>query len=92
MFLLITSNKQLSLIELATGTGKSVMLALMAQYFNTILGKKVLVLVPSEVLKLDQTCCYCTNYSKAEAQLYESDVPAIYYSTFEDVLSDGRIP
>jgi superfamily II DNA or RNA helicase len=41
---------------------------------------------------LDQTRCYCPKYCKAEAQLYESDAPAIYYATFENVLTDGRIP
>jgi len=32
MFLVITSDKQLTLIELGTGIGKSVMLALMAHW------------------------------------------------------------
>jgi predicted O-methyltransferase YrrM len=53
MFLMLTLNKELTLIELGTGIGKSIMLALMAQYLCTIMGKKVLILVPSEVLKLD---------------------------------------
>ena len=67
------------------------MLALMAQYL-CIMGKKVLILVPSEVLKLDQTRCYCPNYCRVEADLYDSDVPAIYYSTFEEVLAVGVPP
>jgi ERCC4-related helicase len=53
MFLMITSNKKLTLIELATGVGKSVMFALLAQYLCKKTGKKVLVLVPSEILALD---------------------------------------
>jgi len=52
---MLNSDKQLTLIELATGIGKGVMMALMAQYLCTVINKKVLVLVPSEVLKLDQT-------------------------------------
>lgn len=53
MYLLLNSTKKLTLIELATGTGKSIMLALIAQYLNIIHNKKVLVLVPSVVLELD---------------------------------------
>jgi hypothetical protein len=48
--------------------------------------------VPSEVLKLDQTRCYCPTYYKAEAEVYDSSSPAVYYKTFEEVLADGRIP
>jgi len=47
MYLLLNSGKQLSLAELATGIGKSVMLALLAQYLCLVLGKKLLVVVPS---------------------------------------------
>jgi hypothetical protein len=27
-----------------------------------------------------------------EAELYDSDAPAIYYSTFEEVLNTGKVP
>lgn len=50
------------------------------------------MLVPSEVLKLDQTRCYCPYYCKAEAQLYDSATSAVYYSEFATVLRDGRVP
>lgn len=52
MCLLHNSTKQLTLLERGTGTGKSVELALLAHYFFHA-GNKVLVLVPSGVLKLD---------------------------------------
>jgi superfamily II DNA or RNA helicase len=91
MYLSLSSINKLTLGERATGTGKSAELALMARYLE-ILENKVLVLVPSEVLKLDQTRCYCTNYCKVEANLYDSSAPAIYYKTFDEVLADGRIP
>lgn len=68
------------------------MLALLAQYVATILGRKALVLVPSEVLKLDQTRCYCPAYCRAEAEVYDSSASAVYYKTFEEVLADGRVP
>ena len=68
------------------------MLALAARYINTILKCKVLLLVPSEVLKLDQIRLYCPSISKIEANLYDSNVPSIYYQTFDEVLTDGRIP
>jgi superfamily II DNA or RNA helicase len=50
MFLLLTSNKQAILIQLATGFGKSLMLALMAQWINTFHNKKVIIVVPSAFL------------------------------------------
>jgi superfamily II DNA or RNA helicase len=53
MYLFITTVNKLILAELATGTGKSLMIALIALYLKIFLNKKVLVLVPSEVLKLD---------------------------------------
>ncbi len=50
MFLLITSTKLRSLIQLVTGFGKSMMFGLMARYLNIIYGKKTVVVVPTEVL------------------------------------------
>jgi hypothetical protein len=55
------------------------------------MGKKVLVLVPSEVLKLDQTRCYYPSYCRVEANLYSSDNPAVYFQVFEEVLAAGRV-
>lgn len=68
------------------------MLSLLAQYIVSTLGRKALVLVPSEVLKLDQIRLYCPSVSRVEANLYDSSAPAIYYKTFDEVLADGRIP
>lgn len=81
----------MTLGERGTGTGKSLQLALLAHYFFQS-GNKILVIVPSGVLKLDQTRLYCPIASKIEADLYESSAPAIYYKTFDEVLTDGRVP
>lgn len=53
MHLSLNSTKQLILSERPTGTGKSLEIALMALYTADVLGNKALILVPSEVLKLD---------------------------------------
>jgi len=50
MFLFLTSNKQSTLVQLATGFGKSLMLALIAQWINTFQNKKVIIVVPSAFL------------------------------------------
>jgi len=50
MFLLITSTKARSIIQLATGFGKSLMFGLMSRYLNIFHGKKMAVVVPNEVL------------------------------------------
>ena len=53
MFLMICSQTHHStLIQLATGAGKSLMLGLLAQYLNMTTGKKVIVLVPTPFLQL----------------------------------------
>jgi len=50
MFLLITSTKARSLIQLVTGFGKSLMFGLMSRYLNIFHGKKMAVVVPNDVL------------------------------------------
>ena len=54
MFLLVCSSQtnHSTLIQLATGAGKSLMLGLLAQYLNKTTGKKVIVLVPTPFLQL----------------------------------------
>ena len=47
MFLLLTSAKSRSLIQLVTSFGKSCMFGLIASYLNLIKGKKVVVIVPN---------------------------------------------
>ena len=48
--LLLLSQKHTTLVQLATGEGKSMMLAILAQYLNLTTRKKVIVLVPSAFL------------------------------------------
>ena len=68
------------------------MLSIMAKYFHKTTGKKVLVLVPSEVLKLDQTRLYCPDACRAATSLYDPKAPSeIWYSTFERVLCNGTL-
>ncbi len=68
------------------------MLALIAQYLNKIYNRKVLVLVPSVVLELDQTRCYCPNASQAAASLYDANAqPEVFYSSFGDILAGGQL-
>ncbi len=50
MFLLLTSTKSISLIQLVTGFGKSMMFGLMARYLELFYNKKMVVVVPNEVL------------------------------------------
>ena len=50
MFLLLTSTKSRTLIQLVTAFGKSMMFGLMARYLNLFYGKKMVVVVPNEVL------------------------------------------
>lgn len=50
MGLLLKSQHHTTLVQLATGFGKSLMLALLAKYLNKTTGKKVIILVPSAFL------------------------------------------
>jgi superfamily II DNA or RNA helicase len=50
MGLLLKSQHHTTLVQLATGFGKSLMLALLAKYLNKITGKKVIVVIPSAFL------------------------------------------
>jgi ERCC4-related helicase len=50
MGLLLKSQSHTTLVQLATGFGKSLMLALLGKYFNKTTGKKVIILVPSVFL------------------------------------------
>jgi hypothetical protein len=50
MFLLLNSPHSRSLMQLVTGFGKSYMFGLMARYLNLFHNKKVVVVVPNEVL------------------------------------------
>jgi Rad3-related DNA helicase len=49
MFLCVQSKAKINLVQLPTGTGKSLMLGLLARHYH-LQGKKVAVVVPNEVL------------------------------------------
>jgi superfamily II DNA or RNA helicase len=48
--MMLTSTHQRTIMQLPTGTGKSLMFGLMSRYINIIQGKKTVVAVPNEVL------------------------------------------
>ena len=48
--LLLLSKTHTTLMQLATGAGKSLMLGILAQYLNLATGKKVIVVVPTSFL------------------------------------------
>lgn len=50
--LFLNSQKHTSLIQLATGFGKSLSLAILAQYLNRTTKKKIIVIVPTPFLQL----------------------------------------
>jgi ERCC4-related helicase len=50
MGLLLKSQSHTTLVQLSTGFGKSLMLALLGKYLNKTTGKKVIILVPSAFL------------------------------------------
>jgi superfamily II DNA or RNA helicase len=50
IYQLFTSKKQLTLIELATGFGKSLMLSLLARCLDLSCSNKIVVVVPNEAL------------------------------------------
>lgn len=50
--LLLLSARQTTLVQLATGFGKSMLLGILAMYLNKTTGKKVLVVVPTTFLHL----------------------------------------
>ena len=64
MGLLLKSQHHTTLTQLATGFGKSLMLALLAKYINKTTGKKVIILVPSTFLHAYQQYFYCPSASK----------------------------
>ena len=63
MGLLLKSQHHTTLTQLATGFGKSLMLALLAKYINKTTGKKVIILVPSAFLHAYQQYFYCPSAS-----------------------------
>jgi hypothetical protein len=90
MYLLLNSDKHKTLIQLATGFGKSFMLGLMARYLNLFHNKKVTVVVPNEVLAAIQQQKYAPWASKVGDDLF-ADTVDIHYCTYFDFLA-GNIP
>jgi hypothetical protein len=90
MFLFVTSPLKICLAQLPTGTGKSLMFGLLARYFN-LLGKKVAVIVPNEVLAAIQQDMYSPWASKAHDDLFDRTAITIHYCTYEDFLT-AKIP
>jgi len=90
MYLLLNSQHHKTLIQLATGFGKSFMLGLMARYLNLIHGKKIAVVVPNEVLAAIQQQKYSPWSSKDIAELFLG-IASINYCTYEDLLV-GVVP
>jgi superfamily II DNA or RNA helicase len=90
MYVLLTSTHKRTLMQRPTGTGKSLILGLMARYLNIIFGIKVAVVVPNEVLAAIQQSKYSPWASKIGDALFElkSD---IHYCTYSDFLT-GNIP
>jgi superfamily II DNA or RNA helicase len=83
MFLLITSPKHSTLIQLATGFGKSLMLALMAQWINMFRDKKVIVVVPSAFLHAYQQFFYCRSASEIPDDITDSSCKDIFYCSYD---------
>jgi hypothetical protein len=90
MFLILSSNKRITLSKLATGVGKSLMFGLMSNYINEVYNTKVAVIVPNEVLAAIQQDKYAPWASRCHDDLWKNKKD-IHYCTYEDFAS-GRIP
>jgi superfamily II DNA or RNA helicase len=96
MYLIIGGMNRCSttLLQLPTGTGKSLMFGLLARYINTHLrdelGSKVVVVVPNEVLVAIQQYKYSPWASKVGDELFRVNSD-IHYCTYSDFLT-GKIP
>ena len=81
--LLLLSKTHTTLIQLATGFGKSLMLAILAQYWSTTTRKKIIVLVPSAFLHAYQQHFYCPTASKINDDIADPTCKQIFYCNFE---------
>jgi superfamily II DNA or RNA helicase len=91
MFLLLDGMNAFNttLLQLSTGTGKSLMFGLMSCYLNKFHNKKMAVVVPSEVLAAIQQRKYSPGASKIGDELFEVN-SAVHYCTYRDLLT-GKI-
>jgi superfamily II DNA or RNA helicase len=87
---MITSAHQRLLMQLPTGTGKSLMFGLMSRYINIIYGNKTVVVVPNEILAASQQKKYAPWASEIGDDLFEVNAD-IHYCTYFDLLT-GNIP
>jgi ERCC4-related helicase len=71
---------------LATGLGKSMMLGILAEYFNKTHQKKVLVVVPTAFLHLYQESNYCPTASKIPEDINDPTATQIFYCIYEHLL------
>lgn len=83
MGLLLHSQEHTTLIQLATGFGKSLILALLAQQVHATTGKKVIVVVPTPFLHLYQESNYCLAASRDPADLLDPALARISYCSFD---------
>ena len=74
-----------ALLQLATGTGKSLMFGLLARYLNLLHHKKMVVVVPNEALAATQQQRYSPWSSKIGDDLFANNTD-IHYCTYADVL------
>ena len=83
MGLLLKSQQHATLVQLATGFGKSLILALLANYLNKTTGKKVIILVPSAFLHAYQQFFYCPTASNIPDKITDPNAKNIFYCTFD---------
>jgi superfamily II DNA or RNA helicase len=90
MYFMLTSTHLRILLQLPTGTGKSLMFGLMSRYINKIQAKKTVVAVPNKVLAAIQQQKYSPCSSKDIGDVFLNNA-LINYCTYFDVLT-GNIP
>ena len=78
-------------MQLPTAFGKSYMNGVMAKYANKVLGLKVAVIVPNDVLAAVQQDLYCPWANKVHDDIWRANVNGVHYCTYDDFLT-GKIP
>ena len=91
MFFIVNSQHRATLMQLATGAGKSLMFGLMACFINTKNKCKVAVVVPNGTLAAIQQDKYCSKSCKVQSALFDEAEMGVFYCTYDDLLT-GNIP
>jgi len=78
-------------MQLPTAFGKSYMNGMMAKYANKVLGLKVTVIVPNDVLAAVQQDLYCPWANRVYDDMWRTNINGIHYCTYDDFLT-GKIP